>query len=62
MSVNGLYNSRELDPGACRRGGLRVAKGAGKVDANSAAEEASMGMPAAGADTTKSTRARSDET
>ena len=38
MSVNGLYN----DPGACRRGGLRVAKGAGKVDANSAAEEASM--------------------
>ena len=43
MSVNGLYNSRsELDPGACRRGGLRVAKGAGKVDANSAAEEASM--------------------
>ena len=43
MSVNGLYNSRsELDPGTCRRGGFRVAKGAGKVDANSAAEEASM--------------------
>ena len=43
MSMNGLYNSRsEFDPGACRRGGLRVAKGAGTVDANTAAEEASM--------------------
>src|SRR5262245_805005 len=38
MSMNGLYSSRsEFD-----RGGLRVAKGAGTVDANAAAEEASM--------------------
>ena len=43
MSMNGLYNSRsEFDPGACRRGGLRVAKGASTVDANAAAEETSM--------------------
>src|SRR5215469_2134457 len=38
MSMNGLYSSRlEFD-----RRGLRVSKGAGTVDANAAAEEASM--------------------
>jgi hypothetical protein len=56
MPVNDLYNSRsEL---ACRRSGTRVGKGAGKVDANSAAEEAFMDARGRGGDTTKSTRAR----
>jgi hypothetical protein len=58
MSMNGLYNSRsEFDPG-----GLGVAKGAGTVDANTAAEEASMDARG-GSRYDESTRApRGDET
>ena len=58
MSMNGLYNSLSelIRKHAAEAASGVILKGAGKVDGNSAGEQVSPGMPAWGADTTKSTR------